>query len=182
MSTNQGRRGIIVGLFVLVGIGILLATIFTLGGQKKTFSNGIPVHAVFDNVNGLQAGNNIWFSGVKVGTVRRLQLLNGALVEVDMSIDPKSQPFIHKDAKVKIGSDGLIGNKIIVIYGGTGTAGPVQPHDTLQFMDEGGTAQMMSTLQSNNQNLLAITTDLKEISKRLASGQGTIGKLLTDDA
>ncbi len=182
MTTNQRRRGIIVGIFVLIGIAILMATVFTLGGQKKTFSNGIPVHAVFDNVNGLQAGNNIWFSGVKVGTVRHLELLNRARVEVDMSIDPKSQGFIHQDAKVKIGSDGLIGNKIIVIYGGTETANAVQPHDTLQFLDAGGTTEMMSTLQSNNQNLLAITTDLKEISKRLAAGQGTIGKLLTDDA
>ncbi len=182
MNTNQKKRGVIVGLFVLVGIAILLATIFTLGGQKKTFANGIPVYAVFDNVNGLQAGNNIWFSGVKVGTVRRLGLLNGGRVEVDMSIDPKTQSFIHRDAKVKIGSDGLIGNKIIVIYGGSETATPVQAHDTLQFLDEGGTAEMMSTLQSNNQNLLAITTDLKEISKHLAAGQGTIGKLLTDDA
>ena len=181
MKATNSKRAIIVGIFILIGIIILMVTVFTLGGQKKTFSNGIPVRAIFDNVNGLQAGNNIWFSGVKVGAVRKLQLISGARVEVDMNIDQKSRDFIRTDAKVKIGSDGLIGNKIIIIYGGSKAAPAVKPNDILQNESALGTDEVMNTLQENNKNLLAITSDFKLISQRLANGEGTVGKLLSND-
>jgi phospholipid/cholesterol/gamma-HCH transport system substrate-binding protein len=181
MKATNSKRAIIVGIFILIGIIILMVTVFTLGGQKKTFSNGIPVRAIFDNVNGLQAGNNIWFSGVKVGAVRKLQLISGARVEVVMNIDQKSRDFIRTDAKVKIGSDGLIGNKIIIIYGGSKAAPAVKPNDILQNESVLGTDEVMNTLQENNKNLLAITSDFKLISRRLAAGEGTVGKLLSND-
>ena len=181
MKAIQSKRAVIVGIFILIGVAIFMAAIITLGGQKKTFSKGILVKAVFDNVNGLQPGNNIWFSGVKVGTVKKLQLRRNARVEVDMNIDKKSTDFIHEDAKAKIGSDGLIGNKIVIIYGGTQTVPTVKSDDILQVETAVGTEEMMNALQENNKNLLAITGDFKLISKRLADGQGTVGKLLTDD-
>lgn len=181
MKAIQSKRAIIVGIFILTGVAIFMAAIITLGGQKKTFSKGILVKAVFDNVNGLQPGNNIWFSGVKVGTVKKLQLTHNARVEVDMNIDKKSKDFIHEDAKAKIGSDGLIGNKIVIIYGGTQAVPAVKADDILQVETAVGTEEMMNALQENNKNLLAITGDFKLISRRLADGQGTVGKLLTDD-
>jgi len=180
MKTSN-KQAIVVGIFIVVGIIILMATVFTLGGQKKTFSNGIPVKAIFDNVNGLQVGNNIWFSGVKVGTVKKLQLTPNARVLVEMSIDKKSRDFIHEDAKTKIGSDGLIGNKIIIIYGGTPAAPPVKPNDILRDETVLSSDEVMNTLQENNKNLLAITSEFKLVSQRLANGEGTVGKLLTDD-
>jgi phospholipid/cholesterol/gamma-HCH transport system substrate-binding protein len=101
---------------------------------------------------------------------------------VDMNIDKKSKDFIHKDAKAKIGSDGLIGNKIVIIYGGTQTAPAVTPGDILPVESALSTEEMMNALQENNKNLLAITSDFRIISRRLADGQGTVGKLLTDDS
>jgi len=153
-----------------------------LGGQKKTFTKGILVKAVFDNVNGLQAGNNIWFSGVKVGTIKKLELTPNARVIVYMTIERKSKDFIHEDARAKIGSDGLIGNKIVIIYGGTENAPPIKANDVLQVQAALNNDEVMNTLQENNKNLLEITTDFKQISRRLADGQGTVGKLLTDDS
>ena len=177
----QNKRAVIVGVFILIGVAIFLAAIVTLGGQKKTFTKGIQVSAVFDNVNGLQAGNNIWFSGVKVGTVKKLQLTNNTRVVVYMVIDDKSKEFIHEDAKAKIGSDGLIGNKIVILYAGTPTAPVIKRNDVLKVETALSNEEVMNTLQENNKNLLAITSDFKMISRRLADGQGTMGKLLTDD-
>jgi phospholipid/cholesterol/gamma-HCH transport system substrate-binding protein len=182
MKQIQGKRAVIVGIFILIGVGIFMAAIVTLGGQKKTFTKGLVVKAVFDNVNGLQAGNNIWFSGVKVGTIKKMQLTPNARVIVYMNIEQKSTGFIHEDAKAKIGSDGLIGNKIVIIYGGTQTAPIVKADDILQVQTALSNDEVMNTLQENNKNLLAITGDFKAISRRLADGQGTMGKLLTDDA
>ncbi len=182
MKAIQGKRAVIVGIFILIGIAIFMGALITLGKQKKTFTKGILVKAVFDNVSGLQVGNNIWFSGVKVGTVKKMELTNNAKVIVDMTIDKKSRDFIHEDAKAKIGSDGLIGNKIVVIYGGTQTTPAIKANDILQVEAALSTEEMMNSLQENNKNLLAITSDFKMISRRLASGEGSVGRLLTDDS
>ena len=153
-----------------------------LGGQRKTFEKTIALNAIFNDVGGLQKGNNIWFSGVKVGTVKRLKLVSQSLVEVEMRIEKQSEDFIRKDSKAKIGSDGLIGNKIVIIYGGTRAVPPVKSGDTLQTEVPMNSAAMMATLQESNKNLSAITSDFKVVSKRLADGEGTVGKLLTDDS
>ena len=137
--------------------------------------------AIFKDVNGLLDGNNVWFSGVKVGTVKKIQLTDSARVEVEMRIDEELQRLIHKDAKAKIASDGLIGNRIIIIYGGTAEMPVVNSGDTLSVEKSLNTEAMMSTLHESNNNLLAITGNLKLISERLAGGQGSIGKLLVND-
>jgi len=182
MKAEQSRRAIIVGLFIFFGIAILLGGILVLGGQRKTFQKTIALNAVFNDVGGLQKGNNIWFSGVKVGTVKKLKLLSQTQVEVEMRIEKHSEDFIRKDSKAKIGSDGLIGNRIVIIYGGTQNTPAVRSGDTLQTEMPINSAQMMNTLQESNKNLSAITTDFKVVSKRLANGEGTVGKLLTDDS
>ena len=99
-----------------------------------------------------------------------------------MTIDKKSKDFIHEDAKAKIGSDGLIGNKIVVLYGGTPAAPSIKANDILGVEAALSTEEMMNSLQENNKNLLAITGDFKMISRRLANGEGTVGRLLTDES
>jgi phospholipid/cholesterol/gamma-HCH transport system substrate-binding protein len=180
MSTIINKRQIIVGIFILLGITILIVTIFTLGGQKKTFVKSIKINAVFDNVGGLIKGGNIWFSGVKIGTVKSIGFYGDSKVIVTMSIDKIVQPHIHKDAFAKIGSDGLIGNKIIIIYNSDTTKPPVDPNDFLQVESVLSTDDMLATLQINNKNLLEITQNFKSISKKIDSGQGLIAGLLND--
>jgi phospholipid/cholesterol/gamma-HCH transport system substrate-binding protein len=171
-----------VGLFIFFGIAILLGGILVLGGQRKTFEKTITLNAIFNDVGGLQKGNNIWFSGVKIGTVKRLKLVSQSLVEVEMRIEKQSEGFIRKDSKAKIAADGLIGNKIVIIYGGTPAVLAVESGDTLKTEVPINTAAMMTTLQESNKNLSAITGDFKVVSRRLADGEGTVGKLLTDDS
>src|SRR5437762_13593127 len=115
----QSKRTVIVGIFIFLGVVILLAGVIVLGGQRKTFQKTITLNAVFNDVSGLQKGNNIWFSGVKIGTVKKLKIVSHSRVEVEMRLEQQSENFIYKDAKAKIGSDGLIGNRVIIIYGGT---------------------------------------------------------------
>jgi phospholipid/cholesterol/gamma-HCH transport system substrate-binding protein len=180
MNTEKSKRTVIVGLFVTIGLLILLVGVFTLGGQKKTFVPSIKVQAVFDNVNGLQKGDNVWFSGVKVGTVKSVDFNGNSQIRVTMHIERKAQEFIRKDAKAKVGAEGFIGNKLVVIYGGTPEAGPVEGGEHLAVERTLSTDDMMATLQKNNENLVAITTDFKTVSNRLVSGEGTAGALLTD--
>jgi phospholipid/cholesterol/gamma-HCH transport system substrate-binding protein len=181
MRQTQKKRTIVVGMFIFLGIMILVAGILVLGGKENSFEKTVTLHAIFNDVSGLQKGNNVWFSGVKVGTVKRVKLISTTKVQVDVRIEEQSRDFIYRDAKVKVGSDGLIGNKILIIYGGTPGLLPVKADDTLQTEIPLNSAEMMSTLQESNKNLSTITSNFKLISGRLIEGQGTVGKLLTND-
>lgn len=182
MNESPNRRAVIVGLFVLIGIIFLIGGILMVGNLHDTFKSKMKIVSLFDDVNGLKKGNNVWFSGVKIGTVSNLRFYGKSQVEVSMNIETKTQQYIRKDAKVKISSDGFIGNKILIIYGGTSQSGEVQEGDTLSVEKTFSSDDMINTLQENNKNFLAITNDFKTISKKLAAGEGTIGKLLNDNA
>ena len=181
-TANNNKRGIIVGIFIFLGILIFTVAILTLGGQQKTFQKSVMVKAFFSDVEGLQKGNNVWFSGVKIGTVKNISFKGNSQVEVDLNIQESSKEYIRRNAKAKISSDGLIGNKIVVLYGGTVTNPPIENGDVMVVDKASTTDEMFSMLQNNNKNLLDITGDFKLISKRLSNGEGTVGKLLTDEA
>lgn len=181
MRSTGNRRAVIVGIFIFLGLAIFIWTVLTLGSQKNTFQNSITIKTYFQNVNGLQKGNNIWFSGVKVGTIDQVDLIGNGKVQVIMSIGEKSVPYIHRNAKAKLSTDGLIGNKIIEIYGGSSQAPAISDGDVLNNEELLSTDQMMATLSKNNDNLLAITANLKVISDKMAGGQGSVGKLLNDE-
>jgi phospholipid/cholesterol/gamma-HCH transport system substrate-binding protein len=181
MATSKNRRGIIVGIFIVIGLGLLVAIILVMGGQRKTFSTSITISAVFNEISGLQEGNNVWLSGVKVGTVRKISFTPDSKVQVRMSVLESMQPYIHKDAKAKVGSESLIGNKIIVLTGGSPHAPSVEDGDVVGTIVPLNTDEMLNTLQTNNQNLLSITSDLKTLTARLNAGEGSVGKLLHDE-
>lgn len=181
MTESNARRPVIVGLFVTVALGILGGGILTVGNLRDTFTEKITVSVVFDDVNGLQAGNNIWSAGLKVGNIKALRFQDTARVEVEMLIDEKAAEFIRGDALAKLSSDGLIGNKIVVLYGGTEGAPPLTPGTVLQAGDTVSTEEMLAMLQKNNENILAITADIKTITAQIVAGEGSIGKLVQDD-
>jgi phospholipid/cholesterol/gamma-HCH transport system substrate-binding protein len=177
---NDNKKSVIVGVFVLIGIIIFIAGVLTMGGQQKKFVKSIRLNAVFDDIGGLQTGNNVWFSGVKIGTVRKINFYGESQVEIVMAVENKAQEYIRKDSKATIGSDGLIGNKIIVIYGGTTQAPPVEDGDRLIAVMPLDTDKMMSTLQENNNNLVTITENLKVLTTKIADGKGMVGAVMTD--
>ncbi|MEO8405140.1 MAG: MlaD family protein [Chitinophagaceae bacterium] len=180
MKPNNNRRAVTVGIFIVLGLLIFVAAVFTLGGQKKTFEKKIPVKAMFSDVGGLQVGNNVWFLGVKVGTIRKMNFAPNQQVEIIMQIETKAAKFIKKDSKAKVGAEGFIGNKIVVIYGGTASSPTIEEDDVLAADNGTSTDEMLATLQANNKNLLDITGNLKTVSKQMLSGDGIVGTLLND--
>ncbi|MFD2202784.1 MlaD family protein [Shivajiella indica] len=177
---NDNKKSVIVGIFVFIAIAIFVTGVLTLGGQQKKFVKSFRLTAVFDDVAGLQTGNNVWFSGVKIGTVRRINFYGDSQVEIVMNVEEKVKDYIRKDSKATISSDGLIGNKIILIYGGTTQAPPVEDGDRLVSVMALDTDKMMETLQENNKNLVTITENLKVLTGKIAQGQGIVGAVMTD--
>lgn len=181
METPTRKRSVTVGLFVVIGILIFVIGVLTIGSMKKAFSTNIHVSTVFDDVNGLKLGNNVWYSGVKIGTVKSIKFMGNSKVEVVLNIEEKSQEFIRKDAKAKVSTDGLIGNKIIVIYGGSQKVASIEDGDVLAVEKIESTEEMIAVLSENNKNLLSITSAFKTISKNILEGKGTVGMILNDE-
>ncbi|QEH42023.1 MlaD family protein [Chitinophaga sp. XS-30] len=182
MKGSSTKRSVIVGIFIFVGLLIFAAAILVLGGQRKSFIQSVQVKALFSDVGGLAKGDNIWFSGVKVGTIRKISFVDHNRIEVLMDIEKSSRQFIHKDVLAKVGTDGLVGNKIIALSGGTEQAPPIEDGDVLAIANTISSDELMNTLQVNNKNLVEITGNLKTISKSIVDGQGTLGRLINDSS
>lgn len=180
MKSLKNTKAVLTGMFVVAALAILITGIFLVGSKSKSFSKTITVKAVFNDVDGLGKGNNVWYAGVVVGTVKKIAFM-GSGVEVSFNIAQSALQYIHTDTKAKLGSDGLIGNRIIVLYDGSPSAPLIKTGNYISVKNAVSTEEMMSTLQENNKNLLQITNNFKAISHSLMNGDGIIGKLLTDE-
>jgi len=181
MAQSDNRKQLTVGIFIFIGLLIFILGIFTLGGQRKTFVKSFAVNVIFDDIQGLKTGNNVWYSGVKIGTIKKIQFYGNSQVQVTVNIDEEAHKYIHKDAKASISSDGLIGNKIIVITGGNPKYPFVEDGDMLQVQSALSTDDIMKTFQVNNKNLVDITGDFKTLARGLVEGKGAAGALLADE-
>jgi phospholipid/cholesterol/gamma-HCH transport system substrate-binding protein len=180
MQTRTKTRTVVVGIFIFVGLVIFCLAVLVLGGQKKSVMSSVQVRTIFQDVGGLAKGNNVWYSGVKVGSIKKLTFLEPHKIEVLINIDRNYVAFIHKDVRAKVSSDGLIGNKIIALSGGTTQTPVIEDGDEVLAEASISSDELMNTLQVNNKNLVAITGNLKEITNTIAAGKGNIGKLLRD--
>ncbi|OJW82893.1 MAG: hypothetical protein BGO69_02320 [Bacteroidetes bacterium 46-16] len=176
---KQAINNIKLGAFVIAGLAILVATLYLIGRNQSLFGNNISIRARFRNVAGLTKGNNVRFSGIQAGNVSSLQILDDTTIEVTMLIDKKFQPYIHKNALVAIGNEGLMGNKVINISTNPLPAAPVEGHDLLRSKTEAGTNEMLSTLSVTNDNVAVISEDLKQTIKRL-NNSAALWNLLND--
>ncbi|MCB9663795.1 MAG: MCE family protein [Alphaproteobacteria bacterium] len=180
MSTPT-RQTVYVGLFVTFGVVVFGMAILAVGTLQDAFSPKITVRVLFDDVGGLAAGDNVWTRGLRVGQVDALAFVDGGKVQATLLLSEPMVPFIPADAKATIGSDGLIGNPIVQLKGGTPAGPSVEDGSVLEVGDAVSTAEILETLQVNNQNLVAITDDIKAITARVRAGEGNLGKLLQDD-
>jgi phospholipid/cholesterol/gamma-HCH transport system substrate-binding protein len=168
------------GVFVTLGILLLLLASYLIGNRQSMFGDTFPISAVFKNAGGLQNGNNVRFSGINVGTVSKIEMVNDTTIRVHMIIADKMQQHIKKDAIAMIGSDGLVGSMLINIVPGEGSQKAIGPGDELGSESKVATQDMISTLNVTNENAALLTEDLLKVTRSLTEGEGTFGRLLND--
>ncbi|MBT8306860.1 MAG: MCE family protein [Maribacter sp.] len=168
------------GIFVVVGTILLVIAAYLIGNRQNMFGQTFTISAVFNNANGLQNGNNVRFSGINVGTVKAIDMVNDTTIRVYMLIEKKMMDHIRKDAVATIGSDGLVGSMILNIIPGTGSASLIAEGDELKSYSRIATQDMLSTLNTTNQNAAILTADLLKVTQAMTKGKGTMGRLLND--
>lgn len=177
---KTASQKISLGFFVIIGLLIFILAVYFIGNKQKMFGKTNHLEAVFNNVNGLQLGNNIRYSGISVGTVRGIEMINDTTIRVDMIIDKAIFPYIKKDAVATISSDGLVGNMIINIIPGNGKEPSVEPGDIIRTVNRIRTEDMLSTLNKTNENAAKLTQNLLKITNEIIKGKGTLSTLLND--
>ena len=179
MERKEVVQQVKLGAFVLVGLGLFLAAAFLIVSENNIFSRTFSIAAEFRNVEGLKQGDNVWLSGVKIGTVGDVTIVSEGKVIVTLKLRNKQNEFIRKDAVASIGSDGLVGNKIVVIRPGT-SAEIVNANDTINSMSPTDTQELINIAKDVGENTRSLTRDLSMLAKRINDGQGIVGEFLND--
>jgi phospholipid/cholesterol/gamma-HCH transport system substrate-binding protein len=169
------------GMFVTIGIVLFVVTIYLIGKQKNLFGSTIHLKSHFKNVSGLKVGNNVRFSGINVGTVDAIELITDTSVMVDLLIEKEVQPFIKTDAKVSISSDGLMGDKVLVISPGTANHKPVKDNDILASKSAIEMEDIMISMKKSLDNVGLISDDLAQFSHKVNNGNGALSKMISDE-
>jgi phospholipid/cholesterol/gamma-HCH transport system substrate-binding protein len=177
---NAASRNIRLGIFVIAGLAFLITVLYMVGEKRSLFGSSIKISAQFYNVNGLMAGNNVRFSGVNVGTVESVEIISDSTVNAIIIIDDDVAKYIKKSAIAAVGTDGLMGNKLININAGASTeTATIEDGDVLKTKRPFETDESLRTLNTTNENIKHITDDLKKITGKINS-QNTIWSLLMD--
>jgi phospholipid/cholesterol/gamma-HCH transport system substrate-binding protein len=179
MQKTTGNK-IRLGIFVTVSTALFIAGIYFIGKRRQLFSDTFHISGIFKNVDGLQIGNNVHFSGINVGIVEDINQITDSTVKVDMSINMDTKKYIKKNAKALIGSDGLMGNKIVQIIPGPACNQELSDNDFIKTVQSVSVDEILEKIKVTADNGAIITNDLAIIMENIKNGKGTMGKLFMD--
>jgi phospholipid/cholesterol/gamma-HCH transport system substrate-binding protein len=181
MKTTSSQK-IKIGAFTVLGLVVLLLAIFYIGNQKSLFSSTFRIYGTFKNVNGLTVGNNVRFAGINVGVVEAINIVTDSSVRVDLTLNNSVRKFIKTDSKMSIGSDGLMGDKLVVIApGGITSTTEISAGSQLGSVNPVDVDKIINKLTKVADNAESLTTDLAQIVSKINNGKGSLGRLLNND-
>ena len=138
-----------------------------IGKNRNMFGFNYVIKARFENVQGLKTGNNVRFAGIDIGTVSNILMINDSVMEVEMSIDNKVKKIIRTNAIASIGTDGLVGNKVVNIISLKKSAPLAGNNDILNTKKPVDTDEMLRTFYKTNNDISTIAQQLKTAMTKL---------------
>jgi phospholipid/cholesterol/gamma-HCH transport system substrate-binding protein len=177
------------GAFLIATLAILAIGIFIIGDRQYLFSNPSQLKARFANVVGLNEGSEVRVGGVHSGTVRRIDLPKNPTdkITVRMDLQSSTHDIIKQDSVAAIQTEGLLGNEYVSITFGGAQALNVRDGDTIASVPPLVLADILkkadAIMESTKEavaNTTVVTANLKSISGKIDTGQGTIGALVNN--
>lgn len=171
------------GIFIFLGGALLILAIFLIGDKDALFSSRFTLKAYFSDIQGLRNGATVRLSGIDVGSVSNVEFVGDTAGKVVVTMDllDDIKKFIRKDTRASIETEGLVGNKVVILIIGSATADPVEDGGTIQSKEPIGFAQIIEETQGIMEYTKDMTKELAEIVARVNRGEGTIGKILVDE-
>ena len=177
---NRTKVELRVGIFIFFAVAILAVFILKIG-NLKSYSTGYEMKFIFHNVSGVKAGSPVRFSGVDVGEVANVTILEENIFDeqnkntrVEVIARLQRSLLVPKNSKAFVNTLGLLGEKYIEI---------IPPAKYNAFLEPGGTLfgndpVMMHDWVAEGEK---VVKDLQELIHKLKEGEGTVGRLLNDD-
>ena len=169
------------GMFVSIGLVLFAVAVYVIGSQKNIFTPTFMVNTVFKDVNGLKIGNNVRFSGINVGTVDNIVITSDTTVNVMLIIQKDVQKFIRKDSRTNIGSEGLMGDKVLTITPGSVDEKQAETNDFLQSEVPTNIDDILASVKISTENIEVISDQLAVITYNINNGKGAISRLIKDE-
>jgi len=180
MEPNNNKK-ISVALFIIAGFAIFTIAIFVIGSKENLFTPTFLLKSEFSTVSGLKSGSSVRFNGISIGKVDAIDILSTDKVIVTMQLEKSVQKYIKKDSRATVSSEGLVGNKVIEITPGSQGAPGVQDNEIIASIKPIEVQDIMADLKLSTENASNITKDLSEITKKVNTGEGTLGQLINND-
>lgn len=180
MKATTGQK-VRTGIFSIAALFLLVGAIFLIGKTKNMFGDTFHIYANFKNVGGLQVGNNVRFVGVNVGTVEGIQIISDTLARVDMVLESEVNPYVRRNAIATIGSDGLMGDKLINVAATDENSQLMKNGDRIATTEPIDLSKTMERIDNIAENAEVITFALAGITTRINDGKGSLGRLLNSD-
>lgn len=170
-----------IGMFVIIGLVLFVTTIYFVGKQKNLFGSTFELTAKFNSVNGLDVGNNVRFSGINIGTVEEIEFLTDTSVVIKLVIKEEVRKYIKKDAIASISSDGLMGDKVLIISSGKNSDVIVEDNDNITSKQAIEMDDLMLSVKKSVDNAGVITAQLAQFSSSMNNGNGALSRLVSDE-
>lgn len=180
MREKTSTQKLKLGIFVITGLVLFIIGVYLIGNKQSMFGSTQNLYASFNNISGLKTGNNVRYSGLNIGTVKGIDMVNDSTIIISMAIDKEAYQHIRKGATAAIGTDGLVGNMIINIIPGAFTSPQISPGDTIASYRKISTEDMLATLNVTNENAALLTADLLKITRAINAGEGPFSVLIKD--
>lgn len=166
-----------VGVFILIGIAILFIIVFSIGDINLS-KTGYRVKVLFNFAGGIGPSAPVRLAGVGIGQVQGIHIIHDAKdnkTKAELTAWINDGAKIEEDALVTINTLGLLGEKYLEIVPGTPGGAVVKPNGVLIGKDP-------VPMEKITENLAVLSDSVRTIVDKIKNGEGTIGKLLTDDA
>jgi phospholipid/cholesterol/gamma-HCH transport system substrate-binding protein len=181
MSRKKKEHGLLVGIFIFLGLVILVIAIFTIGEKEGLFSENISISANFETIEGIRRGAPVRLSGVDVGIVTDILITKENKVNLSLRINKEFQKFIRKNAEASVELEGIVGVKYVAITYGTQDADIISNGDLIKSKEPFSLGKILQSAQTSVDNFEQLTKDFSSIINKVNRGKGTIGKLINDE-
>jgi phospholipid/cholesterol/gamma-HCH transport system substrate-binding protein len=167
-------------MFIAGGVLLFIVIIYLIGGKQNMFTSSVKITTVFTDVKGLQEGANVRFTGIDVGAVSKLEILTDSTVLVEISLDRKVTKFIKKDSRATIASQGLMGNKLVIITPGSADETSIEQGDKLPSLEPVELDDILKEIKISGERISMVSANLISITNKMERGEGIFGKIFTD--